>query len=147
MNPGLKVTGRILPVSAQTRRLNPELYSVHPDMVNTTGPAIQSKRIRQDSKPLMNKLESEFKRYHESLTGHVLIPQALRFKLGNGIWFKPDFVQFCPNMGITAFEVKGPHAFRGGFENLKVAASLWPQVRWVLVWKESGSWKHQEILP
>lgn len=103
------------------------------------------KRIRQSSKPLMNKLESEFKEYYENYSGHTLIPQALRFRLGNGIWFKVDFVAFSQN-GNWAFEIKGPHAFRGGFENLKVAASLYPQFVWMLWWKDGNQWKHQTVL-
>lgn len=115
-----------------------------------------AKRIRQDSKPLMNELESEYWRILCEKYGDPCVkPQALRFKLGNGIWFKPDFAVFvnwidhanetsCVRM--VCYEVKGAHAFRGGFENLKVAAGLWPQIQFILVWKESGQWKEQEIL-
>ena len=124
--------------------------------------AAEGKRIRQGAKPLLNKLETEFyeslKHYHP---GATIWKQALRWKLGNGIWYKPDFVAFTAfypegypktmppvkQIKLTAWEVKGPHAFRGGFENLKVAASLYPEVRWVLVWKEDGAWKQQEVLP
>ena len=74
--------------------------------------------------------------------------QSKRYKLGNGIWFKPDMTGNDTRDGReTAYEVKGPHAFRGGFENLKVAAHQWPEVRWLLVWKERGEWKQQEVLP
>lgn len=107
----------------------------------------RNRRIRQNHKPLMNKLESEFKEFHEKITGHTLIPQAIKFRLGNGIYYKPDFVQFSNTFGLSAFEVKGPHAFRGGFENLKVAASLYPQIRWILVWVEDGNWCEQVVLP
>jgi hypothetical protein len=66
--------------------------------------------------------------------------------LGNGIWFKPDFTGFLDG-SYSAWEVKGPHAFRGGFENLKVAAGQYKEIHWYLVWKESGEWKQQRILP
>lgn len=106
------------------------------------------KRIRQSTKPLLNKLEAEWFNvltsrysYHRS---NPTLCQSVRFKLGNGIWYKPDFfVPFIPE----AFEVKGPHAFRGGLENLKVAAHQYPMIRWMLVWKENGEWKEQEVLP
>lgn len=109
-----------------------------------------SKRLRQDTKPLLNKLETEF---HERLQflypGQDFHPQAKRFRLANGIWYKPDFTaDACKNFSSeVAWEVKGPHVFRGGFENLKVAAHEWPHVQWWLVWKENGDWKQQEILP
>jgi len=119
------------------------------------------KRLRQSSKPLMNKLESEF--YARLLADKASFAteiriQARRYRLGNGIWYKPDFTASrWPWPGQTgqtlthetAWEVKGPKAFRGGFENLKVAASLYPEIRWLLVWKnsETGQWQEQPILP
>jgi hypothetical protein len=66
--------------------------------------------------------------------------------LGNGIWYKPDFTGFVDG-SYTAWEVKGPHAFRGGFENLKVAANQYKEINWHLVWKEGGQWKDQGVLP
>lgn len=106
--------------------------------------AASPKRIRQSSKPLLNKLETEFRRHR--LIGDGYVDQAVRFRLGNGIWYKPDFVWFGTGTTVV-YEVKGPHAFRGGLENLKVAASLYPQISWRLVWKEDGLWKQQVVLP
>ncbi len=116
-------------------------------MVSIKSPA-PPKRIRQSTKPEMNKLESEFmaylKAFYPSWTFH---PQALRFKLGNGIWYKPDVV--CCNFDgkVACWEVKGPFAHRGGFENLKVAAHKYPEIKWTLVWKENHRWVDQPILP
>lgn len=115
----------------------------------------KKKRIRQSSKPLLNKLEWDFfdsvlRPKYGMLNIHT---QAMRFKLGNGIWFKVDFVVFdvsttCITEGsVRAYEVKGPFAHRGGFENLKVAASLYLQIIWYLVWKENGQWQEQRVLP
>lgn len=107
--------------------------------------AIIGKRIRQGQKPLLNKLEAA---WFEALkrTNPSARPQAMKFRLGNGIAYKPDFVDLTVRP-VTCWEVKGPHAFRGGFENLKVAASLYQDVRWILVWRESGRWQQQEVLP
>lgn len=104
-------------------------------------------RIRQDQKPLMNKLEEEFYLTHglPSMKSAVTV-QGIRFRLGNGIWYKPDFVIWNP-VRPRAIEVKGPHAFRGGFENLKVAASLYQWIDWRLVWKEDGEWCEQSVKP
>lgn len=107
----------------------------------------RGKRLRQSSKPLLNKLETAFyawmKREHPEQT---LRPQAKRYELARGIWYKPDFTAMVDGTE-TAYEVKGPKAFRGGFENLKVAARVWPEVEWWLVWQDGGEWKHQQILP
>lgn len=108
------------------------------------------KRIRQDSKPLLNGLETEFLGYlRNDCPVSDIYPQSLRFKLGNGVWYKPDFVQRLDGQEFTAFEVKGPHAFRGGMENLKVAAHKYPWMRWKLAWKaaETGQWIIQDVLP
>jgi hypothetical protein len=45
-----------------------------------------------------------------------------------------------------AWEAKGPKAFRGGFENLKIAANQWPDVVFTLMWEEAGVWRNQRIL-
>ena len=97
----------------------------------------------------MNALETEF---HESLKrrfpGQDFHPQAKRFKLGNGIWYKPDFSASGKNFSCECvWEVKGPHAFRGGLENLKVAAHQWPETDFYLVWKDDSGWKQQLINP
>lgn len=107
------------------------------------------KRIRQDTKPLMNKLEQEY--YDRYLFGRLEVSvsiQSIRFKLANGVWYKPDFYTDGNMVSYRqAIEVKGPHAFRGGFENLKMAAHQYPWIKWILVWKEEGVWMHQTILP
>ena len=106
-----------------------------------------AKRIRQNAKPLLNKLETEWLAVLTARLGPsaIIHAQALRFRLANGHFYKPDF---CAMVGtyLTAWEVKGPHAFRGGFENLKVAATLYPDIRWILVWKQDGRWWEQVVL-
>ena len=105
-------------------------------------------RIRQAHKPLMNKLETEFFLFLQRHPGDIkfIRPQSIRFMLGNGIWFKPDFTGFLDG-SYSAWEVKGPHAFRGGFENLKVAAHQYTEIHWYLVWKDKiGQWIQQRVL-
>lgn len=115
-------------------------------------PKPSRKRIRQDSKPLLNKLENEF--FLQLVPpfyspGWRIVPQSVRFKLANGLWYKPDFLKVGDDEDapLVAYEVKGPHAFRGGFENLKMAAQQYPWIKWVLAWKVGGDWKQQIILP
>lgn len=135
--------------SESTKKLNPHLWAVERDDDGKAQRMVLSppKRIRQSSKPLMNKLEQEWfnlclNSYPE---GTKFVPQGIRFKLGNGIWYKPDLVVFGEK--VYAYECKGPFAHRGGFENLKVAAHQYPWIRWSLIWKEGYLWKEQIILP
>lgn len=117
------------------------------EAMTTPVPHKPKKRIRQSAKPLLNKLETEFYGHLQQITCRQIFAQALRFRLGNGIWYKPDFVVFNERSRTAAYEVKGPHAFRGGYENLKVAAGLYLAITFFLVWKENGTWQEQEILP
>lgn len=104
------------------------------------------KRIRQSAGPLENKLEADFHNYLKSRYPEARIyAQAKRYRLGNGIWYKPDLV-FMLEGRETIYEVKGPKSFRGGFENLKVAASTYPEADWWLAWRVDGTWKVQNVL-
>jgi len=114
------------------------------------------KRIRQSAKPLMNKLEQEFFNGLETrgtdcstfpLIGS-LRAQALKFKIANNAFYKPDITGFCDGR-LHAWEVKGnkgKNIDRGKLA-LKVAASAWPEVVFILAWKTDGQWNEQRILP
>lgn len=117
----------------------------------------QSKRVRQSDKPLMNKLEAEWFSILSAQFPNYPRPraQAKRYKLANGSWYKADVTasSWPVEMGTpkeTAWECKGGKKMKGnakGMLTIKVAAALWPEVRFILVWKENGNFKQQEILP
>lgn len=108
----------------------------------------QPKRLRQSSKPLLNKLECEFQSHLTRYAGLVHIrAQAKTYKLANGVRFTPDFTAKSEYGNEVAYEVKGPHAFEDSMVKLKCAAALWPDVTWILVWKVNGCWHEQQILP
>lgn len=106
------------------------------------------KRLRQSSKPLMNKLEQE--RYDllktDSLVAN-LRAQSLTFRLANGLRFTPDLTYDLIDGSRYVDEVKGKHTWDDSLAKLKMAASVYPEWRWRLVWKEDGQWETQEILP
>ena len=106
-------------------------------------PLVAGKRVRQ-SRDSLNKLEARFLAVLASVYPLAKIrAQSKRYRVGS-VWYKPDFVlQGDALARETAFEVKGPRSWRGGFENLKNAAVIWPEVDWVLVWEENGVWKEQ----
>lgn len=138
-----------LPISEATRRRNPHLFTNQA----AAGVPVATKgrgavRLRQDTKPLMNGLETAFHAILQAkYTTAKVRPQAKRYRLANGIWYKPDFTAIIEGVEC-AWECKGPRAFRGGFENLKVAAHEYPEIAWILVWKdEAGAWREQRVLP
>lgn len=118
-------------------------------------PAAAGKRLRQSGEPILNALETRFlAKLKKDFPGHAILAQAVRLELARGIWYKPDFFlpegyyHNCEKLTPAAYEVKGPKAFRGGFENLKVAARVHPWVKFFLVWEDpaSGAWNRQEVL-
>ncbi len=106
------------------------------------------KRIRQSSKPLLNRLETEF--YNEVLKSSYnpsfIFPQAIRFKILNGSTLTPDFVVF--SQPVRCYEVKGKFAWEDSLIKIRVAAKEFPMLEWVLVWKDDdGAWQKQLIIP
>jgi hypothetical protein len=155
-------------MSEATRRLNPHLNepaSKCPHGIRDLATNLPycrrcdaehpSTRIRQDTKPLMNKLEAEWFAIINAQFPNYPRPraQAVTIRLANGVRYTPDFfatdwpVPMGPSK-TTAWEVKGKQAWDDAIVKLKVAASTWPEIAFVLVWKESGGeWKQQRVLP
>ena len=107
-------------------------------------------RIRQDAKPLLNKLEKQWfdiLKAGGSVTN--LSAQALRFKLANGAWYKCDIVGWV-NGRLTGWECKGPSCMKNvdrGILTVKIAAAQWPEIDFFLVWKDHGEFRQQKVLP
>lgn len=105
------------------------------------------KRIRQRTKPRLNKLETQW--LNELTTrypGDRIRAQAIRFELANGVMYTPDITR--SNDRFKAYEVKGPHAWDDAIVKLKVAARSYPEIDWVLVGKDKhGQWQEQKVLP
>lgn len=160
-----KVSDRIEKTAGETfRKLNPDLERQLRGVLETMpkgwctvvptaqGPVVlkqaepKERRIRQSQKPLLNKLEGRFFSSYLMHLGVRIHAQSKRYMLANGLWYKPDFTAVIAGEE-TAWEVKGPKAWRGGFENLKVAASTWPEVRWILVWEIEHEWRFQVVVP
>lgn len=104
----------------------------------------KERRVRQSAIKL-NKLELDYQDVLHMRYGKEKVrSQDIRLMLSNGGWYKADF--FIPDERLF-IEVKGPHAFRGGLENLKVAAHSHTWAKFRLVWRVSDQWKFQEVLP
>lgn len=111
-------------------------------------------RIRQASKPLLNKLENQFfnvLQMRQPGYAKLLRPQAKTYLLANGVRYSPDITASIwpeENGGVaeTCWEIKGPHAWDDALVKLKVAAQVWSEVVWWLVWRdESGQWCEQKV--
>lgn len=134
--------------SKSFQKLNPHLFGhggeddAEHDLIEAlTTP--KPKRLKQNSKPVLNKLEAEYLRVLTVL-GKRVLSQSVTLKLANGVRYTPDFFCFDCN---TAWEVKGRHAWEDAMIKLKFAAKEYPKVKFLLVWKQDGRWQEQEILP
>lgn len=121
-----------------------------------TAPTKPAKRIRQDSKPLMNNLETEW--LQELYADFPECPistfraQAKTYRLANGLRYTPDFTAviniFPGGLKETAWEVKGKWVDGDSFPKLKMFAAVWPEIRVILAWKDArGKWQEQTIFP
>lgn len=112
---------------------------------------LAGKRIRQKTASKMNKLEAEYlaRLKVESLGMDCEIySQEIKLWLANGLTYTPDHVVSHPGITIV-YEVKGPHAFDGSLDKLKMAAAKYQHWEFWLVWKDKTSkeWMKQRVLP
>ncbi len=150
-------------VSESVRRRNPHLYPGK-SLRNQHGewePISQGKwetiskppkRIRQSTKPLMNKLEQRFFD-HLCIQHKHLYAQAITFRLANGVRYTPDV--FCfewvwqHETRNVAWEVKGPWFTDDAKVKIKLFAAAYPEILVLLVSedKDTGLWHNQIVYP
>lgn len=113
--------------------------------------AVKTKRIRQSAKPLMNRLEQEYyERLKQNISLDLIHCQAITLKLANGLRYTPDFFVFQDeriDSRTNAYEVKGKWVDGDSFPKLKMAAAVYKEVKFYLVWKQDGVWTEQIVLP
>jgi hypothetical protein len=129
--------------SESFKKRNPHLFSGCTPV--TSG--IPNAMIRQSSKPLMNKLETEFLGQLRLFGWETILCQSVKLRLGNGVWYTPDFITYGSgsNCGLVVWEVKGPHVWEDSIIKLKVAAGQYPLAEWRLAHKERGMWEYQIV--
>ncbi len=108
-------------------------------------PQIKGKpRLRQRQGDGMNKTERDFSLHLPTLVRGTIRFNAVSFELANGLRFKPDFTVDLR----LAYEAKGPWASRDAFPRLKMAARLFPEIKWFLATRaKGGGWDILEVLP
>lgn len=154
MNTTIRTPGREVTIGAAVRKLNPHLFAkLEPEakvLINAVPLNKPRKRIVQEAKPLLNALEAQYAALLQEKFSHRIIrAQAIRFRLANGLWYKPDLTVWAKTAELAprAYEVKGRKAPARGVAVLKMAATQYPDWIWFLVWKEDGRWQEQRVLP
>ena len=133
-------------VSDAVRRLNPALFG------GTMLPIapVAKPRLRQNRGPILNTLETAFLDWLQGRNPTVKFhAQSVTIKIANGCRYSPDFVAKMPDGEIHAWETKGPHAFDGALEKLKMAASVYPEIHFWLVSRDkaTAAWRIERVLP
>jgi hypothetical protein len=104
-------------------------------------------RGRRQKRGEMNKAEAAFELYLESLRRSGEIAEygfeQIKFNLGPGAWFTPDFWSMANDGLISFYEVKG-FMREAANVRLKTVADKYP-FRFVLVTSNAGVWKQTEI--
>ena len=124
----------------------------------TKAAAPMSNAIRQQHGPALNKLEDDFHRHLTSTfkpLGDTILVQPVALLLGNGVRYTPDFLRVANfvagsrSVTLDAYEVKGPRFWDDARVKIKVAASLYPWIRFVLVTRKgrTAPWVFTEVLP
>ena len=144
----MRAPGRNIEVGEAVRKLNPHIF--RPDQDSTRETVETTRSIRQDSKPLLNGLETEWLAVlvRTLPPGTQIHSQAWRVKLANGSWYKVDHCAFVAGQW-TAWEckeLKGKNSARGILA-LKTAAHQFPEVQWFLVTKQNGQFTVERVLP
>ena len=95
----------------------------------------------------LNKTEREFYGYLRSDTLHQWVGvQCLTFKLGDDTRYTPDFITISVAGDMIAHEVKG--FWRDDAKvKIKVAARMFPFVRFQVAMKVKGQWSQTPIKP
>lgn len=127
--------------SESFKKLNPHLFEASAPLVTAAS------MIRQSSKPLMNKLETEFLVQLRGFGWKTILCQSVKLRLGNGVWYCPDFITFGnpDDVPLVVWEVKGEHVWEDSIVKLKVAAGQYPFAEWRLAHKSRGLWEYQIV--
>lgn len=142
-----------LPMIEQTKDLRGELSAHMPHLA-----PLAIKQIAPKKKPLMNKTELRFKAELERRGHKIILCQAITFRLGDRLTYRPDFVTvdalasegtliwLGDRIRLTCYETKAPHRFaRAGIDKLKMAATIYPWIAWKLVMRKGNEWSEKEI--
>jgi hypothetical protein len=94
----------------------------------------------------LNKLETEYLGWLRTQGDDWIGVMAITLKLAHDCRLTPDFWAFDKS-GLRAIDVKGPHVWEDSLIKYRVAARMFPFIRFVLATKNGLIWKHKDVKP
>lgn len=99
----------------------------------------------------LNKTERAYLVHLRALQEPWMGVQCITLKLGHDCRLTPDFWALDAQ-GLRAIDTKGtkngqPRIEEDAMIKLRLAARLFPFVRFVIAWKVAGTWEHREVKP
>ena len=114
---------------------------------------VAGKRVRQSHKQ-PSKVHRDWGDHLKTFVPkESLYEEAITLKLCNGVRYRADWMviygltQPPTAYKITAYECKGAFMYDDARKSLLFAAKEYPWIRFMLVCRQNGQWKQQEILP
>lgn len=69
--------------------------------------------------------------------------ECIKLKIGDGVFYLPDFIAMSRAGEVYAIEIKGPHSRRSGEIKFLAAKERYPMFQWMWVTRrEDGSWRY-----
>lgn len=94
----------------------------------------------------LNKLETSYLSWLRAQGDNWIGIQCITLKLAHDCRFTPDFWGF-DKTGLRAIDVKGPHVWEDSLIKLRVAARMFPWIRFLIAKRDGMVWNHQEVKP
>ena len=113
-------------------------------------------KVRQQQGRKETKIERDWYAYLRALYPlSGLHKQAIKFQLCNGVTYTPDIFSFGirlvddDEMMPTAWEVKGNWSTDDAMVKIKMAPTIFREIRWIMVWRDKldKQFRQQRILP
>lgn len=102
------------------------------------------RQIGPESK--LNQTEKRYLGWLRTLNDDWIGIQCVTLILASDLRFTPDFWAI-DEVGIRAIDVKGKHVWEDSRIKIKVAARIFPWVRFLIATEKEGAWQHEEIKP
>ena len=102
----------------------------------------ESKVVKKDNRK-MGKWEIAYSKYLDALIQNGEVKwyknNHVRFLIGEGAWYTPDFIVVLPDNSVELHEVKGFER-EAAIVRFKTAGMLYPHFTWRMVTLKKGQW-------